>query len=135
MLTHNRQTRARTNEKSFHKNSHVGIYRNTDNHHTTKTGASEQKSRSTLLIYPLFIYRGITPRSGTPAQLPSLHPCPPLMGPPPELPPVLGATGAAGAAGAACWGAVYWGVVCCGAVYCGVAGAVYAGAYDCWGAV
>lgn len=47
MLTHNRQTRARTNEKSFHKNSHVGIYRNTDNHHTTNKKVFPDKSPRT----------------------------------------------------------------------------------------
>ena len=58
-------------------------------------------------------------------------PCPPLMGPPPELPPVLGATGVDGTAGAACWGAVYRGAVCWVVVYCGAAGVVV----DCWGVV
>ena len=60
------------------------------------------------------------------------QPWPPLTGPPPELPPVLGAAGAAGF-GVVCCGAVYCGTD--GAVYCGAAGAVYVGVYDCCGAV
>lgn len=64
--------------------------------------------------------RGMYPRSGVLLQSLSLHPCPPLMGPLPVLPLVLGVEGVAGCAGVA--GALYWGALCCGA-----AGAVYVG--------